>query len=273
MLVLCGPADPTADAVMDALASLDAPTLRMDIADFPGGATLAAEFDGSGWTGTFGTANLTEVRAVYYWRPSMFRFPDGLSPGDVTYATAEARHGVGGLLASLDVLWVNDPIRVAVAEYKPLQLVTAARCGMRVPATVVTNDVELLRDFAERIDGPVVCKSLSGLVLSEEKVPHLTFTTVVIHGGSEAARVDWRSDYRALTYEVVDVPAGVATTIGRYLAAFGLRYAGFDFAVTPSGEWVFLEANPAGQWLWLELETGAPIAAAHAELLAKGVAR
>jgi hypothetical protein len=115
----------------------------------------------------------------------------------MTYATAEARHGVGGLLASLaDVLWVNDPIRV-----------------------------------------------------------------------------DWRSDYRALSYEVVDVPAGVAAGIDGYLASFGLRYAAFDFAVTPAGDWVFLEANPAGQWLWLELETGAPIAAAHADLLAKGAAR
>ena len=29
---------------------------------------------------------------------------------------------------------------------------------------------------------------------------------VAIHAGSEAAKLDWRTDYRSLTYEVIDCP-------------------------------------------------------------------
>ena len=50
----------------------------------------------------------------------------------------------------------------------------------------------------------------------------------------------------------------------------GLNYGAFDFVITPDGDWVMLECNPAGQWLWLEHETGAPIAAALADLLTEG---
>ena len=51
------------------------------------------------------------------------------------------------------------------------------------------------------------------------------------------------------------------------MAGMGLNFGCFDFIVTPSGEYVFLECNPNGQWLWVELETGLPISQAIAEFL------
>lgn len=83
----------------------------------------------------------------------------------------------------------------------------------------------------------------------------------------ELGRTDWRADYAALTYEVIDVPDLVREAMIRYLDAFGLAFGAFDFVATPDGEWVVLECNPAGQWLWLADETGLPIAAALADLL------
>jgi hypothetical protein len=41
----------------------------------------------------------------------------------------------------------------------------------------------------------------------------------------------------------------------------------FDFAVTPDGDWVFLELNPNGQWGWIEDHTGLAITSAMADLL------
>lgn len=88
-------------------------------------------------------------------------------------AATEARLGFGGVLGALDVLWINHPARVAVAEYKPLRLQIAARCGMRIPRTLITNDKTASIEFAEAVGGPVVCKMLSSLALSEDGVPHL----------------------------------------------------------------------------------------------------
>jgi len=136
------------------------------------------------------------------------------------------------------------------------------------------------------IDGPVVCKTLSPLVLSEGGQPHITYTTpvdpvnidpvqfavtahllqewlpkafevrttmvgtgplaVAIHARSEHGRVDWRSDYAELTYERVDVPAPVVAGMAGYLEAFGLGFGAFDFVVTSDDEWIMWSATRRG---------------------------
>ncbi|MGH3832147.1 MAG: hypothetical protein ACRDRS_17155 [Pseudonocardiaceae bacterium] len=222
-------------------------------------------------------------------------------------AATEARLGLGGVLGALDALWINHPARVAVAEYKPIQLHLATRCGLSTPRTLITNDKAAAIEFAEAVGGPVVCKTLSSLVLSEQGVPHMTYTTpvdaraidsaalattahliqewvpkqydarvtmvgrhafaVAIHASSDQGRVDWRSDYGSLTYRRIDPPSGVTAASARFLRRLGLTFGAFDFVITPHGEWVMLECNPAGQWLWLQDEVGVEIAAGIADLL------
>ena len=46
-----------------------------------------------------------------------------------------------------------------------------------------------------------------------------------------------------------------------------LNFGAFDFVVTPSGEYFFLECNPNGQWLWIEMRTGLKISEAITEVL------
>ncbi|MFJ9774463.1 hypothetical protein ACIRVF_25040 [Kitasatospora sp. NPDC101157] len=83
--------------------------------------------------------------------------------------------------------------------------------------------------------------------------------------------LDWRSEYRNLTYEPVDCAEPVRAALLRFLGESGLRFGAFDFAATPEGEWWFLECNPNGQWAWLEHATGLPITSAIADLLENGV--
>ena len=49
------------------------------------------------------------------------------------------------------------------------------------------------------------------------------------------------------------------------METFGLNFGCFDFAITKTGEPVFLECNPNGQWLWVQNLTGMPIGKAIAE--------
>lgn len=309
VLVLTGHDDPTADAVIRELDRRGARTIRLDTGDFPSQLHICAISNGTGWAGRLWTDDhevaLADIRAVYYRRPTRFRLPSGLSDGDALFATTEARLGLGGVLASLDARWVNSPFRVAVAEYKPLQLRTAIRVGLKTPRTLVTNDPAAATNFA---DGrPAVCKTLSSLVLSEGGEARIVYTTpiapvdidsaqlaatahllqewvpkardarvtmvgnqpiaVAITAGTDQGRADWRADYANLRYELIDTPPEIADNMIRYLREFDLSYGAFDFVITPDDEWIMLECNPAGQWLWLEHETGAPIAASFAELL------
>jgi glutathione synthase/RimK-type ligase-like ATP-grasp enzyme len=182
--------------------------------------------------------------------------------------------------------------------------------GLTVPRTVITNDHTTALAFGAEVGGPVVCKTLSSVLLADEDGLKMNFTApvdpqaidptrlavtatllqewvpkafdvrvtvvgvepfaVAIHADSPSGRLDWRADYEALRYERVQVPPAVVNGTIAYLAGFGLSYGAFDFTVTPDGQWVMLECNPAGQWLWLEHETGVPIAASLAELLIDG---
>lgn len=314
VLVLSGPDDSTADAVVAELVERGAPVARMDLGAFPSRMTVRVRLGQGRWQGELSAADrtveLADVGAVYYRRPTRFTFPDGLSEADAIFAASEAQFGLGGVLAALDALWVNNPARVAFAEYKPVQLRVAADSGLAVPRTLVTNDHRAAREFATAIDKQIVCKTLSSLVLSEDGQPRITYTTpinpekidpdslsatahllqeripkrhdarvtmvgdrpfaVAIHAGTDAARIDWRADYDALTYTPIEPPEHIVVGMVRYLHAFGLTFGAFDFTVTPQGNWVFLECNPSGQWLWLQEQAGLPIATALAEFLVKG---
>ncbi|MBF9135223.1 ATP-grasp ribosomal peptide maturase [Plantactinospora sp. S1510] len=90
-----------------------------------------------------------------------------------------------------------------------------------------------------------------------------------IDAHSEAAKIDWRTDYANLAYAAVDLPKQVSKQLHAIRTSLRLTYAAFDLIVTPDGDYVFLEVNPDGQWAWIEHETGLPIAAALADTLEK----
>ncbi len=187
----------------------------------------------------------------------------------------------------------------------------ARSVGLTVPPTLITNDTEAARRFAKEHD-QIVYKPLSSAGVSEDgryklvyanrltedditdtvsATGHLfqrwvdkayevrltvvddVFFAVRIDAESEAGTVDWRTDYDNLRYAVVNVPHDVREHVLDLLELLRLRFAALDFVVTPSGEWVFLEANPNGQFAWLQEATGVPIAAAIADALTKGPPR
>ena len=311
VLILADEFDPSADQMVLQLQGRGVPVCRIDTAWFPSRLSVDARFRDGRWAGPLRTpgrvVELEEIRSVWYRSPTAFRFPAELNGAERHHAFMEAKFGLGGVLSSLPVLWVNHPARVAAA-YKPVQLATAARCGLTVPDTVITNEPDAVRRFAA--GGTTVTKMLGANHITEESIRKITFTRIVheedladlrgvdvslhqfqrwvpkahearivaigkqlfgfaIHARSCRARVDFRADYNSLNYEPFDVPPELAAGIGRFLAAFGLVYGAFDFVVGPAGH-VFLECNPGGQYGWLEAHTGTPVTAALADLLARG---
>jgi ATP-grasp ribosomal peptide maturase len=158
--------------------------------------------------------------------------------------------------------------------YKPLSSPILPEDVTETEGRMIYAAVVAPEDLAEADDGIAATAHLF-----QERVKHTCAVrlTVVddemfaaaIHGGSDAARLDWRSDYSALTYDVVPVPEDVRRGVVTLMAALHLRFGAFDFLVTTEG-WVFLEINPNGQWAWIEDHTGLPIAAAIATALTRG---
>jgi ATP-grasp ribosomal peptide maturase len=97
------------------------------------------------------------------------------------------------------------------------------------------------------------------------------FAVIVDVQGSKAGIVDWRADYASHRYVPTETPQDVRRGVRALLARLGLAFGAFDFAVTPEGEWVFLEVNPNGQWGWIEAATDLTISGAIADALEQGL--
>jgi ATP-grasp ribosomal peptide maturase len=322
VVVFAQEADAPVDAVVRELSDRGVVVFRADTSWFPRRLVLDARIDATGrWTGVLATehrgVDLAAITAIWYRDPAAFRFPDTLTDVERAYAHREARLGFGGVLAALPgVLWVNHPNRAADAMFKPVQLATAATCGLRVPPTLVTNDPAAVSRFAADHTGAgkgngVVCKSFGSNAVTEGGQLKVAYThrlantdladlrsvaatatqvqrwvdkshearvivvgrrvfTILIRAHSDPARVDWRADYGALTYELVDTPPEIEKGLRAYMDTLGLTYAAFDFAFDTDERAWFLESNGSGQYGWLEAHTGAPITMALADLLTEG---
>lgn len=316
VLILATERDISADRMVRALADRDVPVFRTDLSWFPRQLTLDAELRDGRWVGRLATpyreVALEQLRSIWYRSPSAFRFPAAMSSTERRHAQHEAKLGLGGVLGSLPVRWVNHPSRHADAGYKPRQLVAAARAGLGVAPTLITNSAAAIRRFAARSepDG-VVTKMFGASAIFEQGGRRVALTqrmteadlldlqgievtahqmqrwvskqeearvvvigecmfAVMIRAGSVATYVDWRADYGALSYERITLPSEVQRGIRVVMDELDLIYGAFDFVITPAGEWVFLEVNPGGQFGFLEDETGVPLTATLADLLARG---
>lgn len=258
VLVLAAELDRTADGVVRGLTERGVPVVRLDLSWFPQRLTLDAEFRDGAWRGCLRTeyheVDLASVRSVWVRTPSSFRMPEGMSAVERDFAKREAKLGVGGVLLALpEVLWVNRPDLAATAVYRPVQM--ADLRGVAVTA-------HQIQDWApKRWECRVVMVGAD-------------IFAVAIHAGSESSYVDWRSDYPALSYEVVELPAAVTDGLWSVMAELGLVYGAFDLVVGPeeAGDEIvsFLEINPGGQYGFLEAATGVPITDSLVRLLARG---
>ncbi|MEV5407980.1 ATP-grasp ribosomal peptide maturase [Thermopolyspora sp. NPDC052614] len=299
--------DPTADMVIAELNRRDIPVVRLDPGvDFPGQASTSAYFGTTGMIGEIATGSrrldLQRVRAVYYRRPTPYGPEKGGLDSAAEFAAREARFGLGGILAGINCPYVNHPWQIARAEVKPLQLLAAVRAGFTVPATLITNRPDKARAFADSYER-VVYKPLRSIVHVNDRQQRSTIWTGTVDSSEmdesikatahlfqvqvdkvadlritavgsrlfcvriDSPSLDWREDYDAIVYSVVDPPHGLELACDFYLKHFGLRFGCFDFALGKEGEPIFLECNPNGQWAWLEDATGVPIASAIADLL------
>ncbi|WP_316529559.1 ATP-grasp ribosomal peptide maturase [Kitasatospora brasiliensis] len=278
--------------------------------DLHAGASLTAAYRTGGRRGILRTADrdldLLAVRSVWVRRASPYEGPSELGGQERRFAASQALWGAGGILASLPAAhYVNHPWANRAAENKPAQLAAAQRFGFPVPDTVITNSADEAREFVAAQDFGAVYKPLwntpyavdgrphavwvrevdpadiTGAVsacphLFQAKVPKAFDVRVTAVGDRlfgvriDSPDLDWRRRQDRMACTPIDVPEQVARPIAAYLAELRLVYGAFDFAVTASGAWYFLECNPNGQWAWQPAETTDAIAHALADQLQKG---
>jgi MvdC family ATP-grasp ribosomal peptide maturase len=186
----------TIDLVAQALARMGVRPIRFNTDLFPSVVKLSARAGDKRAAHLFTEAgeqtSADEVRAVWarkLWSPRM------ANDLDERYRSMCVRESAAALEGFLDALhcarWVNDLDRQRDAENKQRQLRLAARAGLRVPRTLVTNDPAAARQFFAETEGQTVAKLLRPLTVSMDAVKPFVYTNRVREedlAGAEALR-------------------------------------------------------------------------------------
>jgi MvdC family ATP-grasp ribosomal peptide maturase len=159
------------DLVAQALARMSIRPIRFNTDLFPSLVKLSAragdERAAHLFTEVGEQISTAEVRAVWarkLWSP---RMADDLDERYRSMCVSESVAALDGFLDALhDARWVNDLDRQHAAENKQRQLRLAARAGLRVPRTLVTNDPVAARQFFAETEGQTVVKLLRPLNVS-----------------------------------------------------------------------------------------------------------
>jgi ATP-grasp ribosomal peptide maturase len=307
VLILTSEEDVTADMVVVHLNASGVPVVRLDPADLPGGVALSGEYVHGAFRGHLSAAgrlvSIGGLRSIWVRRPGTAA-ARAATPSD--WLTEEASQALYGMLRGSAARWMNHPDAARRARHKPWQLHLAQRCGLPVPATLITTFPQAARAFAERYPDLVV-KPVSGThpqdppraVPTSRVAPDTDFSAVAhgptllqrrvakradirltavgdrmlaarkaTDGDADPREIDVRFAPGAAPWRPVEVPTCVAVGVQAYLRDAELAYGAFDFAEDADGTWWFLECNQSGQFGFVEVDTGQPIALSVAEWLA-----
>jgi glutathione synthase/RimK-type ligase-like ATP-grasp enzyme len=247
------------------------------------------------------TLELQRFGSVWWRRPQPTRLSEQMvRQSHRLFAANEAFEALTGLWQTMDARWINDPICDLVAQRKAYQLKVAQQVGLRIPATLMTNDPHEARKFVDsRGYRDVAYKSFSSTeeewretrILKEEELnllDHVQHAPVIfqhyvearydlritavadqlfpaaIHSQQTSYKVDSRIDINAAKIEPVDIPDEIEDKLLALTRRLGLTFGAIDMRLTPGGNYIFFEINPAGQFMYIEAATGLPIASAMA---------
>jgi glutathione synthase/RimK-type ligase-like ATP-grasp enzyme len=150
------------------------PWCRFNLGDFPGVASGSYEMTGSQVRGELRLRGkslpLDQIQSVWYRRTETMRLPRWFDESDRQLARRESLAFMQGLWALLDeAVWVSSPESLRRAASKAEQLRRAARFGLRIPNTCVSNDPDAIRDFVARVGaaGDVIYKPHSPIMVDQ----------------------------------------------------------------------------------------------------------
>jgi glutathione synthase/RimK-type ligase-like ATP-grasp enzyme len=170
--------DLATDAVVRALQGLDIPVVRVNTEDLPfsgvidysiGVANPASIFMDGGRAGEW-------FGAVWYRRLRVPTIPPEMDAGVYDFCVRENRSALIGGLIGHETRWMSHPGAIWKAEFKPYQLQMAAKIGLDIPKTLISNRAESIREFHQQY-GPIIAKPVRSGHVVKGGVECAVFTT------------------------------------------------------------------------------------------------
>ena len=210
----------------------------------------------------------------------------------------ECRGALNGVLsACFKGKWISDPQSTDRACDKVYQLAIARQLGFRIPETLISQSLDEVKLFCDRLNGRVIVKPVVGVAgpllftqfvgdptrldpksyricpaVYQEYIPGTRHIRLNCFGDEsfaatiETSELDWRPNLN-VPIERWEVPKSLHQQVRAVLDRLGLAMGIIDLKQTPEGEFVWLEVNPQGQFLFLEPLAKIPLTEHFADYL------
>ncbi|MGE3807014.1 MAG: RimK family alpha-L-glutamate ligase, partial [Gemmataceae bacterium] len=212
-----------------------------------------------------------DIRSIYWRCYNSVAVPAISDPEQHYIAANDARSLFDSLLIRLPTRWVNGWNAYQLHQTKPAALALVAALGVPVPATILGNEPEAVREFASQhpncifkpVQGGAHTERLGPAHLTDDNLQNLAYAPVTLQeevpgtnirvfvAGERVLacevrtdEIDFRNDQEAPIFPH-EVPAEIGAQSIRIARALDLLWTGMDYRLTPEGCYVYLEANPS----------------------------
>jgi hypothetical protein len=203
--------------------------------------------------------------------------PEGAARASSKIVQHQAAANVG--LQMPETLYTNSPREVRAfikrkdgrVVYKPfLPTVWQEGGDLWLPYTALLTHQNLVDDSLRLTPG--IFQELVAKVCEVRltMIGRRAFAAKILSQETKDGRLDWRRAYGQLHWEPCEIPADLKEKCWGLMQELGLVFGCFDFAITPEGEYVFLEVNEMGQFLFVERYCGLPLLDAFVSFLLDG---
>lgn len=165
------------------LQAKQAEVIRFDVDRYPAEVSLTSSFRNKQWQLELSDQekkiSLHDVTAVWFRRA--YRLGEGLDTlvdkEFLPAALGEVKQTLFGMIEGMDCFQLSHPSTYRRLDSKELQLKTAAACGLKIPATCISNDPEEVNHFIRSLGRPAVSKMQTSFAIYRGDDEHVVFTS------------------------------------------------------------------------------------------------
>jgi glutathione synthase/RimK-type ligase-like ATP-grasp enzyme len=230
--------------------------------------------------------NLQDIHSVFWRNFSGVYVPSLKNDEQQQVAFHDSMSTLRSLIQACPARWINSWQAYQFHQEKPLQLNKVKQIGVKIPATLIGNNPEQIRNFVQiypkAIFKPVYGGAHTQLVTEEhlqpqrlnrvlkispvtiqEYIPGTNIRSYVIGESIYSAEIrthslDFREDLKAELLPI-ELPVSVQQQCRAIAKALMLEWTAIDWRLNRQGEYVFLEANPSPMFIHFERQTNFPI--------------
>ena len=166
ILIITTKLDPHADAVIDKVSDLGYEVFRLNSEDLLCKYIFTLSHESKKNDGIIQDAYgrkiaIQNIQSAYYRKPQAVKPHSELTDQGAKYfSEQEGEEFLKNIYANKSIKWINDPYAIKRAQIKLPQLQVASSVGLRVPKTIITNNINDAKIFFKRHNYDIICKSL-----------------------------------------------------------------------------------------------------------------